>query len=87
MIMAAGKRAKIGSEAWPIDETNFDRTYVPEHLKEKVSNWRNLSFSEQFNLTCELSEAAWAKIGVVRDPSEPMDRTIRRVTRSDWAGL
>jgi hypothetical protein len=29
-----------------------------------------------------LSEAAWAKIGVVRDPSKPMDKTIRRVSRS-----
>ena len=70
-----------------MDESKFDYTYVPEHLKEKVSNWRNLSFSERFNLTCELSEAAWAKIGVVRDPTKPTDKTIRRVTRSDWAGL
>jgi len=30
----------------------------------------------------ELSEAAWAKIGVVRDPNKPMDKTVRRVVRS-----
>jgi hypothetical protein len=46
-----------------MDEANFDRTYVPQHLAEKVRNWRNLSFSERFNLTNELSLAAWAKIG------------------------
>jgi hypothetical protein len=66
-----------------MDETNFDRNYVPQHLAEKVRNWRNLSISERFNLTCELSEAAWAKIGVVRDPSKPMDKTIRRVRRPE----
>ena len=66
-----------------MDESNFDRSYVPPHLEEKVRNWRNLSFGERFNLTCELSEAAWAKIGVVRDPSKPMDKTIRRVQRSE----
>jgi hypothetical protein len=66
-----------------MDETNFDRNYVPQHLAEKVRNWRNLSDSERFNLTFELSEAAWAKIGVVRDPSKPMDKTIRRVTRTE----
>jgi len=38
-------------------------------------------------LTSELSVAAWAKIGVVRDPSKPMDKTIRKITRSDWVGL
>jgi hypothetical protein len=65
-----------------VGESKFDYTYVPERLKEKVSNWRNLFFSERFNLTCELSEAAWAKIGVVRDPSKPMDKTIRRAPRS-----
>jgi hypothetical protein len=68
-------------------EKDFDYTYVLEHLKERVSNWRNLSSGEGFNLICVLSEAAWAKIGVVRDPSKPMDKTIRRVTRSDWVGL
>ena len=65
-----------------MDESKFDYTYVPEHLKEKVSNWRNLSFSERFELTYELSVAAWAKIGVVRDPSKPTDKMLRRVVRS-----
>ena len=65
-----------------VDESKFDYNHVPEHLKEKVSNWRNLSFGERFELTHELSEAAWAKIGVVRDPTKPMDKTIRRVERS-----
>ena len=82
-----GPRNRINTEAWPMDESKFDRSYVPEHLEEKVRNWRSLSFSERWNLTCELSEAAWAKIGVVRDPSKPTDKTIRRVTRSNWAGL
>jgi hypothetical protein len=54
---------------------------VPEHLKEKVKNHKNLSFSGRFNLIAELSEAALAKIGVVRGPSKPMDKTIRRVER------
>lgn len=65
-----------------VDESKFDYSYVPEHLKEKVSNWRNLSFGERFVLTHELSVAAWAKIGVVPDPTKPMDKTIRRVSRS-----
>jgi hypothetical protein len=65
-----------------MDETNFDRTYVPPHLAEKVRNWRTLSDAEPFNLTSELSLAAWAKIGVVYDPNKPVDKTIRRVTRS-----
>lgn len=65
-----------------MDETNFDRTLVPQHLAEKVRNWRNLSVSERFSLTGELSRAAWAKIGFVYDPSKPMDKTIRRVHRS-----
>jgi hypothetical protein len=65
-----------------MDEKDFDYNYVPEHLAEKVRNCKNLSFSERFNLTCELSEAAWAKIGVVRDPTKPMDKTIRRVERN-----
>jgi hypothetical protein len=62
-----------------MDEPNFDRAYVPEHLKEKVKNCKNLSFSERLDLVAELSEAAWAKVGVVRDPSKPTDKTIRRV--------
>jgi hypothetical protein len=68
--------------ASPIDESKFDRTYVPPHLEEKVRNWRNLSIGERLILTSELSEAAWAKIGVVRDPSKPTDKSIRRVTLS-----
>jgi hypothetical protein len=64
-----------------IDESQFDYTYVPEHLKEKVKNHQNLSFSERFNLCCELSEAAWAKIGAVRAPNKPMDKTIRKLRR------
>ena len=70
-----------------VDESKFDYTYVPEHLKERVRNWRDLSFSERFNLTCELSQAAWAKIGVVRDPNKPMDKTIRRVRRNEAGKL
>jgi hypothetical protein len=66
-----------------MDESKFDYTYVPEHLKERVKNHRNLSFSERLDLIAELSEAAWAKIGVVRDPSKPMDKTIRRVHLSE----
>ena len=67
--------------ASPIDESKFDRTYVPPHLEEKVRNWRNLSIGERLILTSELSEAAWAKIGVVRDPTRPRDTTIRRIER------
>jgi hypothetical protein len=70
-----------------VDESKFDYTYVPEHLKERVKNWRSLTVSERIELTHELSVAAWVKIGVVRDPSKPMDKTIRSATRSDWAGL
>jgi hypothetical protein len=65
-----------------IDESKFDYTYVPEHLKERVANSRNLTMGERFNLCCELSEAAWAKIGVVRDPNKPMDKTIRKIVSS-----
>ena len=65
-----------------MDEKDFDYNYIPEHLAEKVRNWRTLSFSERLNLSFELSEAAWAKIGFVCDPSKPMDKTIRRVARS-----
>jgi hypothetical protein len=65
-----------------MDEEDFDYNYVPEHLAEKVRNCRNLSFSERLNLACELSEAGWARIGVVRDPNKPTDKTIRRVVRS-----
>jgi hypothetical protein len=70
-----------------MDESAFDYTYVPEHLAKKVRNWRSLSVGERLTLTDELSKAAWAKMGVVHDPSKPMDKTIRRVTRTDWVGL
>jgi hypothetical protein len=63
-----------------IDESKFDCHYVPEHLAEKVRNWRSLSAGERFSLIGELSEASWAKIGVVRDPNKPMNKTLRRVT-------
>jgi len=62
-----------------MDESDFDYNYVPEHLAEKVRNWINLSVGERLVLTSELSVAAWAKIGVVRDPNKPMDKTIRRL--------
>ena len=64
-----------------VDESKFDYTYVPEHLNEMVKNCENLSFRERFDLIAELSEVAWANLGVVRDPSKPMDKTIRRVER------
>jgi hypothetical protein len=32
-------------------------------------------------LTWELSRAAWEKLGVVYDPTKPMDKTIRRIER------
>ncbi len=64
-----------------VDESKFDYTYVPEHLKERVKNWRSLSVAERMDLTCELSIAAWAKIGVIYDPRKPMDKTIRRFRR------
>lgn len=66
-----------------MDESNFDRSYVPEHLAEKVRNWRRLSGNERFNLIRELSDAAWAKIGAVPDSTKPMDKTIRRFSRPE----
>jgi hypothetical protein len=66
-----------------VDESKFPYGYVPEHLKERVKNWRYLSFGERFELTDELSKAAWAKIGVVYDPSKPMDKTIRKFRRKE----
>ena len=68
-----------------VDESKLDYTYVPDHLKERVKNWRSLTVGERIELTHELSVAAWANIGVVRDPSKPMDKTIRRVNRSNIA--
>ena len=70
-----------------VDESKFPYGYVPEHLKEKVKNWRDLTVGERLGLVSELSEAAWAKIGVVRDPSKPMDKTIRRVRRRETGEL
>lgn len=64
-----------------VDESKFPYGYVPDHLKERVKNWRSLTVGERLTLVSELSEAAWAKIGVVRDPSKPMDKTIRRIER------
>ncbi len=64
-----------------VDESKFPYGYVPEHLKEQVKNWRNLSAGERLELTSELSRAAWEKIGVVYDPTKPMDKTIRRIER------
>jgi hypothetical protein len=58
-----------------VDERDFDNTYVPVRLAERVRNAKSLSFGERFELTWELSEAAWAKIGVVRDPSKPVEKT------------
>ena len=66
-----------------VDEAKFDYSYVPEHLKERVRNWRSLSFGERFKLTHELSLAAWEKLGVVYDPAKPMDKTIRRIQRHE----
>ena len=65
-----------------VDESKFPYGYVPERLKERVKNWRSLSVGERMELTSELSLAAWEKIGVVYDPSKPMDKTIRRFVRS-----
>lgn len=69
------------SDAGEIDESKFPYGYVAPHLAERVRNWRSLSVGERLLLSLELSEAAWAKIGVIRDPNKPMDKTIRRVTR------
>jgi hypothetical protein len=65
-----------------VNESKFDYSHVPAPLKEWVMNHKDLSFSERFDLIAELSEAAWAKLGVVRDPAMPMDKTIRGVPRS-----
>jgi hypothetical protein len=64
-----------------VDESKFPCGYVPEHLKERVKNWRSLTIGERMELTWELSLAAWKKIGVVYDPTKPMDKTIRRFRR------
>ncbi|MGD0910501.1 MAG: hypothetical protein ABR928_01325 [Terracidiphilus sp.] len=64
-----------------VDESKFDYNYVPDHLKERVRNCESLSVGERLSLSFELSEAGWAKLGVVRDPTKPMEKTIRRVER------
>jgi len=65
-----------------VDESKFPYGYVPKHLKERVKDWRELTIGERLALVSELSVAAWAKMGVVRDPDKPMDKTIRRVVCS-----
>ena len=65
-----------------IDESKFPYGYVPDHLKERVKNWRSLSVGERMEPTSELSLAAWEKIGVVYDPTKLMDKKIRRVDRT-----
>jgi len=72
----------IEPEVPPMDESKFDYNYVPEHLAEKVRNWSALSVGERLTLVDELRVAAWEKIGVVRDPNKPMDKTILRAMRS-----
>lgn len=66
-----------------VDESKFDYTYVPEHLKERVRDWRNFSVEKRLELTSALSLAAWEKLGVVYDSSKPMDKTIRRMRRKE----
>ena len=66
-----------------MDESKFDYNYVPEHLKERVKNWRSLSVGERMEPTSELSLATWERIGVVYDPTKPTDKTIRRFRRNE----
>ena len=65
-----------------MDEKDFDRSRIPDHLKDKVRNWSKLSVGERLTLSLELSEAEWARIGHMRDPNKPMDKTIRRISRN-----
>lgn len=67
---------------FPVNEAEFDYTYVPEHVAEKIRDWSDLSIGQRLTLVDEMRAAAWAKLGVVRDPNEPMDKTLRRVVRS-----
>jgi hypothetical protein len=64
-----------------VDESQFDYSYMPGHVKERVRNWRSLSNGERLELTSALSVASWAKLGVFRDPGKPMDKTIRKASR------
>ena len=66
-----------------VDDSKFPYGYVPEHLKERVKNWRSLTIGERLVLTNELSLAAWEKIGVVYDPTKPRDTTIRKFRRRE----
>ncbi len=70
-----------------VDESKFPYGYVPDHLKERVKKWRSLTIGERLELTSELSLAAWEEIGVVRDPSKPRDKTIRRWRRNEAGEL
>jgi hypothetical protein len=70
-----------------VDESKFPYGYVPEHLKEKVKDWRGLDVGERLSLSFELSRAAWEKIGVVYDPNNPMNRTVRRMRRKEIGEL
>ncbi len=65
-----------------IDESKFPYGYVPPHLEDRVKNWRNLTPGERLELSFELSQAAWEKIGVVYNPDNPMNKSIRRITRT-----
>jgi len=69
------------SDTPEIDESKFDYNYAPPHLIDRVKGYRDLSVGERLELTWELSQAAWQKLGVVRDPSKPMGKAIWRVTR------
>lgn len=60
---------------------------MPERLKERVKNWRDLTVGERLQLVSELSLAAWEKLGVVYDPSKPTDKTIRRFRRKESGEL
>jgi hypothetical protein len=83
---SAGGEFTQYNPAMSVDESKFPYGYVPEHLKERVKNWRSLSVGERMELVSELSLAAWEKIGVVHDPSKPMDKTIRRMERKSNRG-
>ena len=38
-----------------IDESKFPYGYVPEHLKERVKNWRSLTVGERLSLSFEFN--------------------------------
>ena len=42
-----------------VDEPKFPYDYVPEHLKERVKNWGNLTVGERLGLSFEMSQAGW----------------------------